>query len=241
MHGSTIRRFSYSLISTVPSFYVKSARYIGLLPIRKSAHIMKKELYESSCRIGHLYPVLLDKHGNVLDGNHRLNVDRNWEKIKLNHIDNEKDAILVKIISNNVRRQVTAREKRELLGKLAEIYLTEGIMPGDLMYKIAQETGMSYQWVTKYVPSKFKDRTHAENASLAPRRGTKTPNFDNIDLSVKLYRNANFVNVVLKKTLFDRIEKVARAADMTAEELLYASIIQIVNGFKKREKAQVAV
>lgn len=37
----------------------------------------------SSRRVGWLYPVLLDKHGNVIDGKHRLPADANWPKMRL--------------------------------------------------------------------------------------------------------------------------------------------------------------
>jgi len=41
----------------------------------------------SSKRAGRLYPVLLDKHGNVIDGLHRLVADEKWPKITLENVE----------------------------------------------------------------------------------------------------------------------------------------------------------
>jgi hypothetical protein len=83
----------------------------------------------SSKRIGQLYPVLLDYHGNIIDGQHRYSVDGDWRTIRLEHIRTEKDCLIVRIISNTVRRSVPRREKTELLSKLDEIYVNEGVEP----------------------------------------------------------------------------------------------------------------
>lgn len=207
---------------------------------------MNSELRESARRIGHLYPVLVDKHGNVLDGNHRLDIDRKWKKVKLRHIDNERDGILVRIISNNVRRQVPAKEKERLLGKLADIYLKEGVMPGDLTHKIAQETGMSYQWVAKYIPVSFKDRLHAENARAryvppAPQCRANSADSNNGELDLKLYHNTDFISIILSKTLYQRIEQAAEIMNMTPRELVYASIVQMLSVSKRARYQSINV
>jgi hypothetical protein len=43
-----------------------------------------------------------------------------------------------------------------MLGRLGEIYLKQGVEHGKIAYKIAEKTGMSYPWVMKYLPEKFK-------------------------------------------------------------------------------------
>ena len=87
---------------------------------------MIPELKSSSKTIGQLYPVLLDYHGNIIDGQHRYGVDEGWRTMRLEHIRTEKDRLIAHIISNTVRRSVPRREKTELLAKLGEIYLNEG-------------------------------------------------------------------------------------------------------------------
>ena len=46
-------------------------------------------LKASSERVGRLYPILLDKHGNVIDGRHRLEADEKWPKIRLENVETE--------------------------------------------------------------------------------------------------------------------------------------------------------
>jgi len=97
---------------------------------------MIPELKSPSKRIGQLYPILLDHHGNIIDGEHRYSVDEDWRTIRLEHIRTEKDRLIARIVSNTVRRSVPRREKTMLLAKLGEIYLNEGVEPGRVAYKI---------------------------------------------------------------------------------------------------------
>ena len=94
---------------------------------------------KASCdRVGRLYPILLDRHGNVVDGRHRLAADENWPKMKLEHVETEEDRLVARLISNVCRRAVSAGEKSEMLGKLGEIYLSKGLKPGKIAYTIAE-------------------------------------------------------------------------------------------------------
>jgi len=131
------------------------------------------DLKASSERVGRLYPVLLDRNGNVIDGQHRLTADENWPKIRLENVETEEQRLLARLISNVCRRHVPAEEKTELLGRLGEIYLKEGVEPGKIAYKIAEKTGMSHRWVVKYLPNKFKDNLQSEKrTSSVARRAT---------------------------------------------------------------------
>jgi len=107
---------------------------------------------------GRLYPVLLDRHGNVIDGMHRLVADEKWPKITLENVETEEQRLIARLVSNICRRHVPAMEKKEILERLGEIYQKEGVKHGEIAYKIAEETGMSYTWVMKYLPEKFKAR-----------------------------------------------------------------------------------
>lgn len=51
------------------------------------------DLKASSQRVGRLYPILLDGHGNIIDGQHRLAADENWPKIRLEHAETEKQML----------------------------------------------------------------------------------------------------------------------------------------------------
>jgi len=112
-----------------------------------------------SCRhVGRLYPVLLDKQGNVIDGQHRLAVDENWPRVRLEHINSKKELLLARLVSNVCRRRVPDGEKIKMLKELGQIHLEEGEAPGKIARLIAEETGMSYRWVMRFLPDSLKER-----------------------------------------------------------------------------------
>ena len=191
-----------------------------------------QELKVSSERIGQLYPILVDYHGNIIDGEHRFRANNKWKKVKLEHIKTEKDGLIARIVSNTIRRNVSREEKRNLLGGLGEIYLREGIEPGKIAYAIARETGMSYRWVMKYLPNRFKDTSQSERrkTSVARRATTSTtlanPPKDVLGLTV--YKNANFVNFFVEKTIYEKLEDKAKKLGATPTKLLYNAILLIL-------------
>ena len=126
-------------------------------------------------RAGRLYPVLLDRHGNVIDGMHRLVADEKWPKITLENVETEEHRLIARLVSNICRRHVPAKEKKEMLERLGEIYQKEGVKPGEIAHKIAEETGMSYTWVMKYLPEKFKDDVKSESARATRRVAEEDP------------------------------------------------------------------
>jgi hypothetical protein len=193
--------------------------------------MMSQELKSSSQRVGQLYPILVDYYENIIDGEHRFGVDENWRRVKLEHIKTEKDRLIARIVSNTVRRSVPSNEKRQLLGRLGEIYFSEGMENGRIAYKIAEETGMSYQWVMKYLPYKFKDYLQSERAKLALRRGAEINKL--LDppkdiLSIRTYGNTDFVNVLVKKPLYDKLEEKAKKLNTTLDKLIYNAIMLIL-------------
>lgn len=185
---------------------------------------------ESSAeRVGRLYPILVDKHGNIVDGRHRLAVDEGWPKMKLEDVQTEEDRLLARLISNVCRRRVSGEEKSDLLGKLGNIYLSEGVERGDIAHRIAEETGMSYRWVMKYLPDKYKKRpglggpsktfaftkdkknlVKSKVARLAT--GEYQQLFSDTQekvLSIKKYANTRFVSIMLEKKFYNKVEKIA--------------------------------
>ena len=67
------------------------------------------ELRASSKRVGRLYPILLDRHGNIIDGLHRFEADGNWPMIVLENIETVKEKLVARLISNVCRRHVSAQ------------------------------------------------------------------------------------------------------------------------------------
>lgn len=193
--------------------------------------VTKQELKSSSKRIGQLYPILVDYFGNIIDGKHRLSVDEKWKRVRLTHIKTEKDRIVARIIGNNLRRTVSSEEKRKLLDRLGEILISEEIEHGKISYRIAEETGMSYQWVMKYLPDRFKDHLQSEKAKPALRRRakkSKLPDPPEEVLSIRVYANTEFVNIVMKKPLYEKVEKKAKKLETTPDSLIYKAILSIL-------------
>lgn len=110
------------------------------------------ELKKSYEKFGPLYPILTDAEGKTIDGRHRERVDPDWPKIKLDKIKDAVDREIVGLTANITRREICRSEIRSRLGKIARL---TGWSPR----KIAREVGRSYEWVTKYLPQKFKDST----------------------------------------------------------------------------------
>lgn len=208
-----------------------------------------KYLASSSKHAGRLYPVLVDKYGNIIDGVHRLTVDKNWPKVTVEGVETEEQLLIARLISNVCRRNVPAKEKTEMLGRLGEIYRKEGIKPGEIAYKIAEKTGMSYQWIMKYLPEKFKDPSQSNRAKSALRRRAGDPSVQtllnelltpprkNRLLKVKKYLNAPFVNVMVEKSFYEEFENISQELGVPTE----ISILKALEDYHEKMKKALAI
>ncbi len=193
-----------------------------------------KELKKSSERIGQLYPILLDHYGRIIDGEHRSKVASQWRSVKLDHIKTEKELLIARIACNTIRRNASSTEKTDLLNKLGEIYIREGIAVGKIAYRLSETTGMSYRWVAKYLPAKFKDNIRSissKKKNFVARHASNSINLteppkDTIDLCT--YKNTNFVKFTLNKQLYNKIERKAEKLETTVINLLYNAILKIL-------------
>ena len=211
------------------------------------------DLRHSSKIVGKLYPVLLDADGNIIDGQHRLVADSDWPAVRLFHIRSEKERLLARLISNACRRTVSPKEKKERLGRLGAIYLKEGGKPGKLAYRLAEETGMSYTWVMKYLPDKYKLRPGLGGPSDALNVDKCQVKFDKsqvtqrvtIDLKklfsvsqeksviLKGYTNTNFVNLVVETKIYNRFERLAERLGVPLETVINNVILMALEEIEK--------
>jgi hypothetical protein len=207
----------------------------------------------SSRRVGRLYPVLLDKHGNVIDGKHRLAADANWPKMRLDDVESEEDRLIARLICNVCRRNVSAEEKSEILQELGELHVKAGVKPGaELASKISEETGMSYRWVMKYLPDNFKERPGVGGPSpIFNLTNVKEKLYEGkvarpatlqLDISlaepaervltVKKYANTDFVNLVLQRRFYANVEKLAEnlgtAPDVIINNVLVSTVRKLM-------------
>lgn len=211
------------------------------------------DLKHSSKVVGKLYPVLLDADGNIIDGQHRLAADSDWPAVRLFHIRSERERVLARLISNVCRRAVSAKEKREMLERLGEIYIAEGERRGRLAYRIAEETGMTYRWVMKYLPQEMKGRPGLGGPSDRSGLDKGKANVDICKLErrstgdflrlfsvsservvvVRTYVNANFVNLTIEKRFYDNFEKLADRLGIATETMVNNAMIMMLKEIEK--------
>jgi hypothetical protein len=189
-------------------------------------------LSASSVKVGCLYPILIDNNGEIIDGEHRFQANRNWRKVKLTHIKTEQDRLIVRIVANNVRRSVPAAEKNELLNQLGEIMLKEGVEPGQIAAAISEKTGMSYRWVAKYLASEFKDKIQSTRARLAARHAAEV--YSEVasapkrkgSLLVKNYINSSFVIITVPREFYADFEKRSLSLGIPVENSIQKALEQ---------------
>jgi DNA repair exonuclease SbcCD ATPase subunit len=131
--------------------------------------------------VGQLYPVLVDKAGNVIDGAHRREADPNWRTEVHPEIDTEEKFLVARSVANWHRRQVSAEEKAEWINALAELYRKQGykvkgkktVIKGgytntnEILIKIMENTGLSQSTVGKYLSNEYKAKVF-EDKHKAP-------------------------------------------------------------------------
>lgn len=115
------------------------------------------DLRKSTEKIGELYPVLVSKTGEIVDGFHRINAKANWRREVREDIDTPEKVLKARLIANKFRRQVTAEEVKGWINDLAEIALTEhGVQPGEISSWVAENTGYSIRRTLFYLDEKYK-------------------------------------------------------------------------------------
>lgn len=125
-------------------------------------------------KLGALDKIKLDAHGNVIDGFHRQKVDPNWPTEKNENITDPVQLAMARLVINVARREVPVEEKTRRLKEIAEL---TGWSPKE----IAENIGMTYSWVMKYLPDEYKDIEKAKVGKIggelsgASRREAKEP------------------------------------------------------------------
>ena len=203
-----------------------------------------QQLKSSSERIGQLYPILVDYYGNIIDGEHRFGVDEKWRRVRLKHIRTEKDLLIARIVSNTVRRSVPHKEKTELLERLGEIYRSAGVEPGRIAHKIADEIGMSYTWVMKYLPHRFKDSVQSERRTGSVTRCItgildellRRPKMEGA-LKIVNYTNTDFVSLILEKGFYEEFERNSLELGIPAE----LSALKALEDYEEKMKRAIAI
>ena len=125
----------------------------------------KYNLHDSTKLIGQLYPRLLAADGSVLDGKHRAVADPAWRTEILENIDSPEKKLVVRLVSNIVRRSVSKAEKTKWINGLADIYKEQGLKvnslgshkPNEIANRVAEVTGLHVQTIRRYLSKDFKN------------------------------------------------------------------------------------
>jgi hypothetical protein len=107
------------------------------------------DLAKSGKAIGKLYPILKDKHGNIIDGFHRLEADPEWPSVTVDAIDNPKKLALARLVANACRRGVL---NSEMLDHISFLMKSEHMT----VKEIATETGIDETTIYPHIPPELK-------------------------------------------------------------------------------------
>ena len=114
----------------------------------------RKRLKRSMEAIGLLYPVLVDKHGEIIDGRERLLVDKTAPVQRVPWVDTPEKLVKSRLHANVIRK--SRDELEEDMIEAAETLRGAGMKPGKIVPWLAGETGFDSSYVRRLLPSEFK-------------------------------------------------------------------------------------
>jgi len=199
-------------------------------------------IQRSETTIGQIYPVILDKYGEIIDGRCRLKADPNWPKIQLQNVQSDEQRILTRLISNLCRQDISPNEKTEMLKKLGQFYLKSGVEPNKLIKTISEKTGMSYRWVMKYAPNNLKIRPglggpkklddiykNDEKFYISQVDGRATDTLllepEERVATVSNYSNTKFANLMIEQSFYSKLKAVAQELDVDPNVIINNALI----------------
>jgi len=118
---------------------------------------------KSSKKFQQFYPILLDANGEIIDGEHRKKAIQNARTLKLRNIKSKKERLCARLITNHARKGQNKDTWVETLTQLGLIFQREGCEK--IGQRIAEETGLPYRTLMRYLPNQFKDEEQSKRAS----------------------------------------------------------------------------
>jgi hypothetical protein len=139
-------------------------------------------LAESRKSINELYPVLVDFHGNIIDGNSRIEAFPSWRREVREDIKSESQLCLARIVANSHRRVVTVGERAEQLEALARSLMkNEGVSKANIIKVLASLTTFSPGYVRGLLSEDFKRFYPSNNEKLDDSNDLVDSKSDNED------------------------------------------------------------
>lgn len=118
----------------------------------------KYSLKNSRDIIGELYPKIVDKYGNMIDGFTRGKESSEWRTESRDQIDTPVKLWVARISANTHRRTVGRGERADQIRHLAEELTKEGVSKEDLITTIVKLTTFSERYVRELLPDIYKQR-----------------------------------------------------------------------------------
>lgn len=203
------------------------------------------DLKNSAQTVGQLYPALVDKKGNIIDGKHRLKADPKWPTLTIKTIDSEEDRLLATLVANVCRRKVSSVEKTNILENLGRIYLKKGLNHSQLAKRISEKTGMTYRWVMKYLPDYLKMRPGlggpkklkygkiVKDAALIADKYELLKKSQKKVVNIVNYSNTNFATIILDKKFYLKLKEASSALGVNPSVIINNALLQTLQKVEK--------
>jgi len=235
---------------------------VGLV---KRKHLDKnviESIKQSYSKFGQLYPVLLDKNGVVIDGDHRTKALRKKvETFTLKRIEKKEDRLAVRLIANHARKGNDKTSWALDLTEFAKVLKNQGF--SNIGQEISKITGLPYRTIMRYLPTQFKDLAQSRRAS-SPRSSTGVPlitspllpignqkgmplvsvtkkikEFEKISteslpkIELKKFRNQSWKAIILRDKFFSEYIAVCNEAHVDPVETLQVALKDLINKLRK--------
>jgi len=121
-------------------------------------------LNKSIKQIGQLYPCLVNQNGKILDGNHRAEVNQNYEK-KIVPTKNRFEELQIRAHAHH-RRRVPQEETRALIEEMCEALVKDGTSQAEVASILVKSLPYNENYVRSMIPQIYKNPEKVEAGGL---------------------------------------------------------------------------
>ena len=187
--------------------------------------------------IGELYPKIVDKYGNMIDGNSRGREFSEWRTETREQIDTPVKLWLARISANTLRRTVGRAERADQFRHLAEELTKEGVAKEEIIKTVVHLTTFSERYVRELLPDAYKQRPGAGGIRVE-LSSTQKPETAPVSQKTPLevlsgFKQEDFMPEVSggnREFIIHQLEKHCGLSPDEAE--------QAIRGFRKEQEAQ---
>lgn len=213
-----------------------------------------KTIKDSSKKFGQLYPVLLDANDEIIDGEHRKQAIKNVSVVKLDSIKTKKDRLEARLVANHARKGQDASTWIPTLTELAKILAREGIEKIGL--EIAEQTGLPYRTLMRYLPDEFKDLAQSQRASK-PRLPSgiqkegefETPSSSEVittkveslpqdknrpKIAVREFKNQPWNAIIVPKDFYGKLKETCDKKGVNLEEEVTLALMRLLEELRRK-------